>query len=645
MGPPQLVHCIPCGQREQVVLRIGDVSESLGIDFASRGPYLVVQQIKPGSAAESCGLRPPFVLHSIGERPVATEHDLVETVGGMKRAGTLEYPLEIEPCRLGPTTKFTVSLTDASEPVGIMFRDGPGDGTVRVHSTTAAAERAGMPHGEHVVLRSVDGQRVFQASEVGPIVLGIKQSGRLEFPVELDLLIEDDGEGATGAAAQETAVPTMPLFEPAHDPAARLLLEKAKQLDSADETMSRFTFPADTCFWDNFCQQTQLVQDAQEAPVFQVSASHDESRQVFVNQGFLRGFVRGWEEANPHTVVVEGPDGEKTFHASKEFWNDVVERLREAAAGRPPPPVGNQVNIRSNLCNMPPVVSSTQDWNEACQRWEEAKGVAPEQLEQLMALRWAEVSEKKRKGERGSLAQAPRLSRRLSEPVDCAPRSAGAAAAAFQTRRDASTQCATPPDPEPAVFRSPGDPLPPVPPAAQARTSSSSPYCPTCGSPRRSDSGSALWQQPAPAHAPGWVLVVPQGGHCVPQGAASLSSPGAAAPLSAASWDMQAPQVWASAPPPWVHPPWPPPPPHHSQWPAEVSPPTRMPPQPCVAPAQRADPVAERSPFCASAARATRGGVGGWVEFVRGWESVASDIQRESGPSYAHRGGIDMRDI
>eukprot|EP01062_Namystynia_karyoxenos_P040257 TRINITY_DN29375_c0_g1_i1.p1 TRINITY_DN29375_c0_g1~~TRINITY_DN29375_c0_g1_i1.p1 ORF type:complete len:384 (+),score=82.44 TRINITY_DN29375_c0_g1_i1:84-1154(+) len=191
--------------------------------------------------------------------------------------------------------------------------------------------------------------------------------------------------------------PAMPPLEPHRDPAAASLVDSARERGLALGDDEEFTFPADEDFWDNFSQQAQLSPDGQREPYFEVTASHKSKEPPLrVNQDFVRGFVGAWEQRNPHVVTVRGPEGELQFHASHEFWNEVIGGLRTSAAQRPAPSAAEAVQIRSGLHpNAPPVVAHVSDWNEACDRWEQEHGCTAQDRAARAQQRKREIEAKK----------------------------------------------------------------------------------------------------------------------------------------------------------------------------------------------------------------------------------------------------------
>eukprot|EP00756_Hemistasia_phaeocysticola_P053211 Hpha_TRINITY_DN28651_c0_g1::TRINITY_DN28651_c0_g1_i1::g.156379::m.156379 len=393
------------GPESNATIALNAPTESLGLDFKRRGALLVCENIKPGAAASRTGLVAPFAICAVDGHRVATEQDVVQAVGGVKKRGGMEFLFTIAP--VGPASPppspkregwgreaiYHIKLDGPAESLGLGVKEGPGGTTLM--NVSAAAERAGLPSG--VTIRSINGVPVPTPMHLTDYVKGAKGQGITDYRVEIvgapptpsemnrtpsNLTRGAEGESVAGDAL---AVPAMPFFEPEADSAAAALLKKAS--DGIPSDASEFSFPADVNFWENFVQ-AQMSEEARQHPVARVSASHEADRALIVNRGFLRAFVRGWEETNPHVVVVSGPDGEKTFHASKEFWNEVVEKLRKDAEGRPPPPPGTGVSIKSNLIpDMPAVHASTEDWNQACTQWEEKKQITPEQRKEKIEKR------------------------------------------------------------------------------------------------------------------------------------------------------------------------------------------------------------------------------------------------------------------
>eukprot|EP01065_Artemidia_motanka_P008608 TRINITY_DN14346_c0_g1_i2.p1 TRINITY_DN14346_c0_g1~~TRINITY_DN14346_c0_g1_i2.p1 ORF type:complete len:380 (+),score=116.73 TRINITY_DN14346_c0_g1_i2:740-1879(+) len=188
----------------------------------------------------------------------------------------------------------------------------------------------------------------------------------------------------------------MTYFEPAHSGADADKLWDAARNSALGSSAQKFTFPADTTFWDNFQQQVQLYSGAQDAPVFEVSASHD-ARSLLVNREFMRGFVKGWEEQNPHTVTVFYPGGEQQFHVSQEFWDGVVGRLADKARERDETgaarPRGALEIVSSMHPDAAPIVADPDDWDQACAQWEDERGLSVADRKRKNAMRWAEVED------------------------------------------------------------------------------------------------------------------------------------------------------------------------------------------------------------------------------------------------------------
>eukprot|EP00756_Hemistasia_phaeocysticola_P064793 Hpha_TRINITY_DN8071_c0_g1::TRINITY_DN8071_c0_g1_i1::g.140120::m.140120 len=210
--------------------------------------------------------------------------------------------------------------------------------------------------------------------------------------------------------------PAMPPLEPSADSSVSALIERAQQRASAAPSgRPEFSFPADEDFWENFSTEAQLAPGGQQMPIFDVSASHLPGEPPLrVNQGFLRGFVGAWEERNPHIVTVRGPDSELQFHASHEFWNEVVGRLRSAAASRPPPPREDSVQIVSSIHPQgAPVVVNCDEWNDACNQWEQRKGLTAAQRAARQEHKRREIALKKgREREEKDMAEKRRKARR-----------------------------------------------------------------------------------------------------------------------------------------------------------------------------------------------------------------------------------------
>ena len=162
-------------------------------------------------------------------------------------------------------------------------------------------------------------------------------------------------------------LPPQPAFQPATDDAA-----KASMLSQAVTENDHFSFPADRDFWNNFVTQVRMYPGAMNHPQFHVDASHtDES--VLVNQEFMRRFVAGWQNANPHVVTINSPQGQATFHSSEDFWSGFVmlagERSR-ARAARGEGGLEDYTVASSRHPNQPPIRTTAADWNEYCHDWD-----------------------------------------------------------------------------------------------------------------------------------------------------------------------------------------------------------------------------------------------------------------------------------
>ena len=143
-------------------------------------------------------------------------------------------------------------------------------------------------------------------------------------------------------------------------------------LSQAVSDTDHFSFPADRDFWHNFVTQVRMYPGAMDPPHFHVDASHtDES--VLVNQEFMRRFVAGWQQANPHKVTINTPGGQATFHGSDEFWNGFV--LMAGQRGRARAARGEagmeDTTVHSSLYpGQPPVRTTEADWNDYVQQWD-----------------------------------------------------------------------------------------------------------------------------------------------------------------------------------------------------------------------------------------------------------------------------------
>eukprot|EP01065_Artemidia_motanka_P017362 TRINITY_DN20833_c0_g1_i1.p1 TRINITY_DN20833_c0_g1~~TRINITY_DN20833_c0_g1_i1.p1 ORF type:complete len:469 (+),score=138.73 TRINITY_DN20833_c0_g1_i1:1017-2423(+) len=217
----------------------------------------------------------------------------------------------------------------------------------------------------------------------------------------------------------------MPWFEPSAEPSAR-----AAFLEAVVQTGDEFSFPADRDFWDNFVTQVRLYPGAGDPPHFHVDASHTDDS-VVVQQEFMRRFVSGWEQANPHVVTVTSPSGVRQFHASDQFWScfmqSAAERSRRGGGGG-----GGDLVVRSQLHpDMPPVLTTGAEWRTFCDKWEREQGVTPADKERLLADRWRQIRSK----EEGSRALSLDERRRQVEERAAALQRAEDARAAAETLR------------------------------------------------------------------------------------------------------------------------------------------------------------------------------------------------------------------
>eukprot|EP00756_Hemistasia_phaeocysticola_P030359 Hpha_TRINITY_DN16283_c3_g2::TRINITY_DN16283_c3_g2_i1::g.16304::m.16304 len=197
---------------------------------------------------------------------------------------------------------------------------------------------------------------------------------------------------ASTAPAQPVRVPHMPPFLPSNDRASKAVLDHCWAEDQMEEGTT-FSFPADELFWENMLHEVKLSPDAFGEPMLLVTASHNPERKHYVNQHWLRSFVRAWERVNPHMFTLVGPTDQKTFRGSQSFWDDYVCRL-------PPPPGGGPtVTLHSSLHSDQPVIVSTSDWDDLCVRWEADKKCTWDQTKQLLEnTKGAEVVVEKEAG-------------------------------------------------------------------------------------------------------------------------------------------------------------------------------------------------------------------------------------------------------
>eukprot|EP01061_Rhynchopus_euleeides_P009771 TRINITY_DN19043_c0_g1_i1.p1 TRINITY_DN19043_c0_g1~~TRINITY_DN19043_c0_g1_i1.p1 ORF type:complete len:318 (+),score=38.29 TRINITY_DN19043_c0_g1_i1:70-954(+) len=175
--------------------------------------------------------------------------------------------------------------------------------------------------------------------------------------------------------AMNVEVPAMHPFDPLTSPEGRRYLQDAPAYEGATR---KFQFPADVSFWDDLVEFVSTV--PQKPPGFQVTPSHKQGESLRVNQQLFAGFVRGWVEQHPHVVTVTGPDGASTFHASKQFWNDTLAKLRKGTPLRNIPR-RNLIAVQSSLNDgAPPVYTDVNDWNAAVRSWEIEQKLSPTDL-------------------------------------------------------------------------------------------------------------------------------------------------------------------------------------------------------------------------------------------------------------------------
>ena len=147
-----------------------------------------------------------------------------------------------------------------------------------------------------------------------------------------------------------------------------------------------------------------------------------------INQQLFVGFVKGWEEANPHRVCVVGPDGaEEEFHASRKFWNEVLGRLRKHGTPLSRIAPQNMVAIKSSAHHGPPDYADINEWNQAVGEWERENNLTPEDLLRAKIQRAENrATERERERER--------------EPARVQQRAAAAAAAAAEAAAVAAAE-------------------------------------------------------------------------------------------------------------------------------------------------------------------------------------------------------------
>merc|ERR1719456_423746 len=89
----------------------------------------------------------------------------------------------------------------------------------------------------------------------------------------------------------------------------------------ASEPDELISFPADNRFWRELVHQVRQYPGAQRAPHYHIDCELLDQG-MLVNRGFLRRFIAGWEQRNPHIVSRQTLDGDQTWHASQEFWGN-----------------------------------------------------------------------------------------------------------------------------------------------------------------------------------------------------------------------------------------------------------------------------------------------------------------------------------
>eukprot|EP01063_Lacrimia_lanifica_P014793 TRINITY_DN21347_c0_g1_i1.p1 TRINITY_DN21347_c0_g1~~TRINITY_DN21347_c0_g1_i1.p1 ORF type:complete len:345 (+),score=76.99 TRINITY_DN21347_c0_g1_i1:80-1114(+) len=162
-------------------------------------------------------------------------------------------------------------------------------------------------------------------------------------------------------------IPSMRRHDPYGSHEARKAMEEAARYKP---TMKQFSFPADEDFFEQLVHAVQRF--PQNLPLFQLKASHAQG-QVRVNQQFLCGFVRGWEQANPHRVSLQSSVGATAFHAAQEFWDLCTKMLRNVGKPMAAIATGDLLKVESNLEPGRPMYCDVKDWNGMCAQWEEVK--------------------------------------------------------------------------------------------------------------------------------------------------------------------------------------------------------------------------------------------------------------------------------
>lgn len=122
-------------------------------------------------------------------------------------------------------------------------------------------------------------------------------------------LSRDDGSTAFRSRALEDA---QNLLRKERDMANE---SSALPLDEGDS----FSFPADRDFWVSLAEKIRTYPGASEPPHFDIGANHTSER-LLVNQEFLRRFVAGWGQLNPHQVRTETRTSGLQTYNSDTFW-------------------------------------------------------------------------------------------------------------------------------------------------------------------------------------------------------------------------------------------------------------------------------------------------------------------------------------
>ncbi|KAJ9460611.1 hypothetical protein DIPPA_23706 [Diplonema papillatum] len=106
----------------------------------------------------------------------------------------------------------------------------------------------------------------------------------------------------------------MPLFE-----------KKEREPPPVDPLSRLYSFPADSKFWTELIRSVGQYPGALKAPHMHVDCPQMKEG-LLVNAKFLKNFIVGWEEVNPHVVckldAAAGSKGDRTFHSSNDFWRN-----------------------------------------------------------------------------------------------------------------------------------------------------------------------------------------------------------------------------------------------------------------------------------------------------------------------------------